>query len=266
MVNRLDEVVGDLHDECEALDTIVARLDQAALERATPCEGWRVCDQIAHLAFFDDATTLAILDAARFADEVRAAFADMTSYEARYIERGRALDQHGLLAWWRAARRTLLETLGSVDPRRRVPWYGVTMSAVSVATARLMETWSHGQDIVDALALQRPATDRLRHVAFLGARTRAYAYAARGLTPPPEPVRIELVLPSGARWTDGDEQAANRVAGLAVDFCLVVTQRRHVLDTALHVQGTAAEAWMRIAQAFAGPPGSGRIAGQFTRR
>jgi hypothetical protein len=38
----------------------------------------------------------------------------------------------------------------------------------------------------------------------------------------------------------------------------VVTQRRHVADTALDVRGPVAAQWMQIAQAFAGPPGPGR--------
>jgi hypothetical protein len=50
------------------------------------------------------------------------------------------------------------------------------------------------------------------------------------------------------------------VHGSALDFCLVVTQRRHIADTALVVEGDAAVEWMGIAQAFAGPPGPGRAA------
>jgi hypothetical protein len=56
----------------------------------------------------------------------------------------------------------------------------------------------------------------------------------------------------------------DRVTGPALDFCLVVTQRRHLADTALVVEGSLATEWMGIAQAFAGPPGEGRRAGQFT--
>jgi hypothetical protein len=44
------------------------------------------------------------------------------------------------------------------------------------------------------------------------------------------------------------------VHGSAIDFCLVVTQRRHLADTALVVEGDAAQEWMALAQAFAGPP------------
>jgi hypothetical protein len=50
-----------------------------------------------------------------------------------------------------------------------------------------------------------------------------------------------------------------------MDFCLVVTQRRHPDDTDLAIEGPLAEEWMAIAQAFAGPPGKGRAPGQFPK-
>ena len=50
-----------------------------------------------------------------------------------------------------------------------------------------------------------------------------------------------------------------------MDFCLLVTQRRHVADTALVPEGDIATEWLTIAQAFAGPPGAGRQPGQFAR-
>ena len=64
----------------------------------------------------------------------------------------------------------------------------------------------------------------------------------------------------------GTGAAADSVTGSALDFCLVVTQRRHLADTDLVVRGPLAEEWMSIAQAFAGPPGEGRAPGQFTGR
>ncbi len=263
MIGEIAALLADLSEEHRALDLIVADIDRDRWERSTPCEGWRVRDQIAHLAFFDEGATLAAMDRSRFDEEARAALADLATYEARYIERGRRLTPNALLRWWRDARERLVAALAALDDRGRMPWYGVTMSPASFTTARLMETWSHGQDVADALGVTRTNTDRLRHVAFLGARTRANAYVAHGMTPPVEPVRIELVLPSGGAWIDGDATAANRVVGLAVDFCLVVTQRRHVADTDLRVDGPIAEQWMGIAQAFAGPPGPGRRPGQF---
>ena len=100
---------------------------------------------------------------------------------------------------------------------------------------------------------------------FLGVRTRNFSYVTRGLEPNTEPVRVELLAPSGELWVFGEPNAANRIVGPAADFCGVVTQRRHVADTELRVTGGAAEEWMRYAQAFAGPPGAGRQPGQFPK-
>jgi uncharacterized protein (TIGR03084 family) len=129
-----------------------------------------------------------------------------------------------------------------------------------------METWAHGQDVADTFRIDRIDTDRLRHIAFLGVRTRAHAYALRGKDAPGTPVRVDLTLPSGAAWSDGDASARDRIRGTARDFCLVVTHKRHVRDTDLVVDGDAAAEWMSIAQAFAGPPGAGRKPGQFPKR
>jgi hypothetical protein len=51
---------------------------------------------------------------------------------------------------------------------------------------------------------------------------------------------------------------ANVVEGDALDFCLLVTQRRHRADTGLRATSPVADAWLDLAQAFAGPPGPGR--------
>ncbi|MDE2639225.1 MAG: maleylpyruvate isomerase family mycothiol-dependent enzyme, partial [Chloroflexota bacterium] len=135
--------------------------------------------------------------------------------------------------------------------------------ATSYVTARRMETWSHGLDIVDVVPAERPDTDRIRHVAAIGVRTRGFSYANRGLEPNEDPVFVDLTLPSGASWTHGDPDAPARIRGAATDFCRVVTQRRHLADTHLVVEGAAAQSWMEVAQAFAGPPGEGRQPGQF---
>ena len=78
-------------------------------------------------------------------------------------------------------------------------------------------------------------------------------------------MRVELTPPAGAGgpWTWGPADAADVVRGPALDFCLVLTQRRHVDDTSLVATGPLAEEWLRIGQAFAGPPGDGRRHGQF---
>ena len=149
-----------------------------------------------------------------------------------------------------------------LDPALRLPWFGLPMSAASSLTARIMETWAHGQDIADALGRAREPTGRLRHIAHIGVRALPYSFAVHGLEVPPEPVRVELTGPAGELWTWGPGHAANRVTGPALDFCLLVTQRRHREDTAVAAEGQVADQWLAIAQAFAGPPGDGRRPGQ----
>ena len=165
--------------------------------------------------------------------------------------------------WFARTRSDLLSVFAALDPAMRVPWFGPSMSVASSLTARLMETWAHGQDVADTVGVQRAATHRLRHVAHIGVGARAFSYAAHRLPMPTEPVRVELVAPSGELWTWGPADAANRVTGPALDFCLLVTQRRHRADTAVVAEGADADQWLTIAQAFAGPPGSGRLPGQF---
>ncbi len=266
MTVPLDGLRQDLEAEQAALDGLVAPLPPAAWETPTPSDGWAVRDQITHLAHFDDVAALAITDPDSFARAVALAMEDVRGYETRYLARGRALAPADLLAWWRAARGRLAEAAARLEPQSRVAWYGPPMSAMSFLSARLMEAWLHGHDVTDALALARRDTDRIRHIAVLGVRTRAFSYALRGLTAAAAPVRVELVLPSGAAWEDGEAGAENRIVGPAVDFCRVVTHRRHVDDTRLVVTGPAAREWMLIAQAFAGPPAPGRKPGQFPRR
>jgi uncharacterized protein (TIGR03084 family) len=101
------------------------------------------------------------------------------------------------------------------------------------------------------------------HLARFGVRTRDYAFITRGLAPPAEEFRVKLAAPDGAEWTWGPEDAAQSVSGPALDFCLLVTQRRHRGDLSLVAVGPDADRWLDIAQAYAGPPGPGREPGQF---
>ena len=262
-----EELLDDLDAEHRELGALLARLTDAQWNVPTHAPGWLVRDQVAHLAHFDENATLAIVDADAFRADVVAALAGggPAGYEARYLARGRAMPPAALFAWWRESGEKLVTAARAVDAGARLPWYGLDMSALSFMTARLMETWSHGLDVVDVVGLPRPDTDRLRHVVFLGVRTRRFSYVNRGLPADETPIYVELRAPSGEMWTYGDATATNRITGTARDFCRVVTQRRHVADTDLGVTGPSAEEWMRLAQAFAGPPGEGRRPGQFPK-
>ena len=180
-------------------------------------------------------------------------------------EQGRDLTADELLGNWRADRRRLVDACPDRRPEGPRAVVRTGDGRRSFITARLMETWAHGQDVVDALGAERPPTDRLRHVAHIGVGARPFSYVANGREPNPAPIRVELVGPHGDDWTWGPDDAADRVTGPALDFCLLVTQRRHRDDVAVVADGAAADEWLDIAQSFAGPPGEGRRPGQFSR-
>ncbi|MFF0423266.1 TIGR03084 family metal-binding protein [Streptomyces sp. NPDC004520] len=254
------DVLDDLREESEELDSLVAELSEGQWRADTPAPGWTVAHQIAHLAWTDRAALLAATDAEAFAVEAEKALAAPDRFVDEGAEEGAKLPPAELLAHWRDGREKLQEALRAVPQGARFPWYGPPMSAPAMATARLMETWAHGQDVADALKVVRTPTARLRHVAWIGHRARDYAYLVRGVPAPTDPFRLELVAPDGTSWTYGPEGAAQRVTGPALDFCLLVTQRVHRDDTALTAEGEDAERWLGIAQAFAGPAGGGRAA------
>jgi uncharacterized protein (TIGR03084 family) len=251
-------LLADLAAESDVLDALVRDGDDALWRLATPAPGWTIADQIAHLGWTDEVALLAATDGEAFAAAV-AAFADSPAASVDGAAASAAARPPvELLEWWRDGRSRLAVALGDVAPGTKLPWFGPPMSAASMATARLMETWAHGQDVADALGAARQPTDRLRHVAHIGVRARDYAFHVNGLAPPTEEFRVELVGPAGDSWTWGPQQAVQRVGGPALDFCLLVTQRRHRDDLAVSADGADAEQWLTIAQAFAGPPGPGR--------
>jgi uncharacterized protein (TIGR03084 family) len=257
------EVVADLRAESDHLDACVAQLTEDQWRRATPAKGWTIAHQIAHLAWTDDVALLAATDADAFAAAARAALAELGGFVERAAAERAALPPAQLLHSWRTGRTALTEALLATAPGRKLPWFGPPMSPPTMVTARLMETWAHGQDVADALGVVRLAGDRLRHVAHLGVRTRDFAFLLRDRTPPAEQFRVELSAPSGELWAWGPPDAAQSIAGPALDFCLLVTQRRHRADLALVAVGADADEWLDIAQAFAGAPGTGRTPGQF---
>ncbi|MFD0204613.1 MULTISPECIES: TIGR03084 family metal-binding protein [Saccharothrix] len=243
----ISELLDDLRAESQVLDDLVATLPDWTVP--TPAEGWTIAHQISHLRWTDRVATLAARDPEAFTEALTRATADMVDEGA---QEPITLDE------WRAARAELAEALAALPPGVKMPWFGPPMSAASMATARLMETWAHGQDVADALGVTREPTHRLKHVAHIAVRTFGWSFLVNGLPVPQVPVRVELVAPDGGRWEWGPEDAENRITGPALDFCLLATQRRHRDDLAVTAVGEAAVAWLPIAQAFAGPPGTGR--------
>jgi uncharacterized protein (TIGR03084 family) len=254
----LESVLADLAAEGARLDALVSGLDEAGWRTPTPAAGWDVATQIAHLAWTDEAALAAATDQEAWDALGLAAIADPDGAMDKVALAGGAVAPTDLLARWRASRQRLATALRERPEGEKIPWYGPPMSATSMATARFMETWAHGLDVHEALGAPVEPTDRIRHVAHLGVRTRRFAYSVRGQEAPAAEPRVELTAPSGETWAWGPEDAEQRVTGSAYDFCRLVTQRIHREDTDLVATGDDAEHWLTIAQAFAGPSGEGR--------
>jgi uncharacterized protein (TIGR03084 family) len=257
-VSQLDVLRQDLVKEQESLDDLVAEISDELWQLATPSPGWRVADQIGHLNFFDASATTAILHPDDFAQSVQDLLEAVASqgFDEYTLGPFRELTKNEKLALWRSNREALKDASSFLREGDRVAWYGPSMGAVSFLTARLMETWAHGTDVADALGVTRPATDRLRHIAQLGFMTRKWSYSVRSEELPAGLVRLDLTSPSGEHWLWGLADADDSVSGTAEDFCLVVTQRRHLDDTSLKT-GELGRHWLLRAQAFAGGPSEG---------
>lgn len=258
---ELDSLITDLRDESAELDALVAALAPPAWATPTPAPGWTIAHQIAHLLWTDRVAHTAVTDEAAFGDVLAVAIRNPTGFVDAATEELAPTAPPELLAEWRTARAALHDALAGVAPGRKLPWFGPPMSAASMATARLMETWAHGLDVADALGVVRVPTARLRAIAHIGVRTRDFAFTLHGLTPPAAPFHVKLAAPQGsseAQWTWGPDDAEQRVLGSAEHFCMLVTQRRPRADLDLEAVGADADRWLDIAQAFAGPPGVGR--------
>ncbi|MGA8255069.1 MAG: TIGR03084 family metal-binding protein [Nocardioides sp.] len=259
----LDELIDDLTAEGDRLRAAVAVLEEAEWERSTPAEGWTVATQIAHLLWTDETAARAArahVDQATWDAIVLGAMADPGGFVDVGAHELAGLHPDDLLTRWDAARAALVVALRELPDGQKMPWFGPPMSAASMVTARFMETWAHALDVYETLGVEPDVTDRIKHVAHIGVRTRGYSFAVKELEVPTAEVRVELVAPSGELWTWGADDAPERLTGSAIDFCRLVTQRVHRDDTDLVAAGAGADAWLDVAQCFAGPSGPGREA------
>lgn len=263
----MNEVCADLLAEYSDIAELAATLTPEQWHIKTRFYSWTPWDEIAHLCFFDETGLTAVTDAAAFSADAACLTKQLAAGEEfSAIARSRYGHMSGeqLLAYWRVSFTGLVNALAGMDPKARLPWYGPMMSARSFATARMMETWAHGQDIYDAVCKRRPASDRIKHIAHIGVTTFGWTFINRKL-PVPEPApHVDLTSSSGQKWKWNSPSAENYVRGTAEDFCLVVTQRRNVADTGLQYEGDAAKQWLGIAQCFAGPPADGPAPGERT--
>lgn len=247
----------DLTGEADDLHGLLATLGEADWARPTGFQKWTPWDVVAHLHFFDRFSLFALDGVSAFAarrDElVQKMGSGVSNAEIARAEFG-DLGASELLERWIESCHELAKRLGSADPELRLPWFGPDMGLRMFTTARLMETWAHGQEVYDLMKVPRVPTDRIKSIAVIGVKTFGWTFMNRGLDVPGPAPHVRLVAPSGELWEWNEANGNDAVRGSAVDFCHVVTQGRNIEDTELEVVGDVATRWMAIAQCFAGGP------------
>ena len=252
----LESVLADLIAETGQLESWVTPIQDVDWTTVTTPEGWTVSHQIAHLAWTDNASLVAINGGEPFDALLAVAMNDPTGFVDTETEEWSHLPPSEHLTRWQKGRAQLAEALRGVPEGTKIPWFGPPMSPTSMVTARFMETWGHGHDVAEGLGQSYPENDRCKHVCHIGVRARANAYAMRGEQDPGTDLRVELTAPSGALWTWGGADAENRVTGNGYDFALLATRRRHRRDVDVQAEGEVADHFLDIVQAFAGMPGN----------
>lgn len=251
------QVIDDLRTEGNALYEVLSTCTQEQWETQTQFKDWTIYDVVLHLHHTDHMAVSTASDKEAFSQELMVLLTGMGEGKGM-MEVSREwlpkMEGKALLARWHTLFHKMCDIFASLDPSTRLDWFGPDMGLRSFVTARLMETWAHGQEIYDLLGLERVNTDRIKHVVTIGVKTFKWSFVNRGQTPPEAMPYLKLRAPSGALWEYGEAEAASSITGPAEDFAQVVTQVRHVEDTALVVTGDAATKWMEVAQCFAGPP------------
>jgi len=262
-VTQLQDVISALAADGDEVDGLIAGLEDAQWALPTPAPGWTIAHQVAHLTATFRMAALAAADPEAFKGMAARLGPDFDANVQAALSRFLAEPPAGLLGNWRAAREAAETALAAVPADQVVPWLVRPLPPAILACAGMMELFGHGQDIADTLGVQRQRTDRLQYLVAFAVRTWDFGYLARGLDVPDAEFRFELTGPSGALWAFGPDDSTQKVTGPAVDFCLLVTRRRHRDDLALVATGAQADHWLDIAQAYRGPAGAGRTPGQF---
>jgi uncharacterized protein (TIGR03084 family) len=251
----VDAVVGALAAQHAELADLLDGLTEPDWHAPTRCEGWDVADVVLHLAQTDE---MAIASATGRFPEVIAGLApgwgDPASVDdgaASMVAGERGLPGAALAERWSSGAHRLVGVLDAMDLSTRVDWVAGQLSARTLATTRLAETWIHAGDVAGALGRELPATDRLRLIARLAWRTLPYAFTSAGRTMA-GPVAFRLVSPEGDEWDFvPDEPALTTISGPAAELCAVAARRIEPSITSLRGVGPDAEAVLTLVRTYA---------------
>jgi uncharacterized protein (TIGR03084 family) len=252
----MQKICLDLLAEYDELNAVLSTLTEQQWQQKSLFKDWSIYDHVEHLHFFDLQGLNAIQQPKTFEHYV-AQFKEKTKVQS-FVEIARdhiGLQSHQqLLSKWSSTYIELIQCLQTFSTEQKLPWFGPPMSALSFISARLMETWAHGQSILDTLNISRVETERLYYIAELGVKTFSWSFKGKNLPVPVIKPFVELTSPNGDIWQWNDPQSTSKVSGSALGFCQVVTQTRNAADTDLVINGKYAKQWLEVAQCFAGKP------------
>lgn len=263
----MESIVTALAAQQAELSGLLAPLDEAGWERPSRCEGWSVSDVVLHLAQTNE---MAIASATgRFAESLETLASGLAAGDDRgpagggrsvgavedgaglLVDAERGRPPSAVRARWQASVDGLDAALRRCDPHERLTWVAGQLSARTLATTRLAETWIHTGDVAYGLGVAVAPTERLRHVARLAWRTLPYAFAGAGRTLA-GPVAFELTGPDGDPWDFlPDGEATTVIRGTGADLCLVAARRARRDDTDLRGEGPDADAVLDLVRTFA---------------
>jgi uncharacterized protein (TIGR03084 family) len=252
---EVDPVVAALAAQQAELSDVLDGLADDAWHAPSRCEGWDVADVVLHLAQTDE-MAIASLDGRldEWRDEIAGDAGPAASVDdgaAMLVARQRGGPVDELRARWKGGAARLVDTLDATNLSNRVTWVAGELSARTLATTRLAETWIHSGDVAHAVGIKLAPTERLWPIARLAWRTLPYAFASAGRSLS-GPVAFRLLSPEGEPWDFlPDTPALTAIAGSAEELCAVAARRVEAGATGLKGTGPDAEGVLALVRTYA---------------
>jgi uncharacterized protein (TIGR03084 family) len=237
----MDPAVTALSEQQVSLKSLLEGLTPEDWESPTRCEGWIIADVVLHLAQSDEMAVASLQGVLPTGDETGTTGwgggSSVDESVALMVDRERGATCSELLSRWISAADQLTDLLNGMDLSTRVRWVAGDLSARTLATTRLSETWIHTGDVAAAIGIVPVATEGLKLIARLAWRTLPYAFDRAGETLS-GPVAFHLTAPSGEQWDfTPDQSAVTTISGSAAELCEVAARRVDPSATSLSSDG-----------------------------
>jgi uncharacterized protein (TIGR03083 family) len=220
----------------ELLDTIPAD----ALDRST-CNGLSIGDLVVHLAAMESA----VAETVGF-DRTVTDVTDVVARTQRYVEAVGADPLGRGRQAWRDAVAALDAWAVAGGEQGGLPWSGFSVSRRTLLATRAFETWTHDDDIRDALGRERlvPHPVELGVMSDIAVNILPFCLDAAGTTAAAA-ARLVLTGDGGGDWTISLDGADHSVPAVTitmdvVDYCRVVAERLAPADCGATLDGDAA--------------------------